>query len=343
MAFSGIVQLSDLDDFIAPSQECIKPVPVQKKPGGAKKGARIRVGQDGSYTEELEGGGVRKLEKASITLADCLACSGCITSAETVLVEQQSGQQLDKVLRAKREGAVDSQFDLVVASLQLQPLLSLAHKFGLASAQEAAEKVSAFLRSQGADVVVDTRACEDVTLIEHQEEFLSLKREGHFKFPLLTSSCPGWVCYAEKTHGSWILPHISRVRSAQQVAGAFAKTHLSGRRGVDPARLFHLTLMPCFDKKLEASRADFADPDTGAKDVDLVITTVELEQMMEEKGVDFAQLEGRKLDSLFGGEEETGVLRGNKGSGSGGYAENVFLHAVKELHGGSPSEPLNYR
>jgi iron only hydrogenase large subunit-like protein len=28
---------------------------------------------------------------------------------------------------------------------------------------------------------------------------------------------PGWICYAEKTHGSWVLPYISRVKSAQQV------------------------------------------------------------------------------------------------------------------------------
>jgi hypothetical protein len=27
----------------------------------------------------------------------------------------------------------------------------------------------------------------------------------------------GWICYAEKTHGNWILPYISRVKSAQQV------------------------------------------------------------------------------------------------------------------------------
>ena len=31
MAFSGILQLTDLDDFISPSQECIKPVQVEKK------------------------------------------------------------------------------------------------------------------------------------------------------------------------------------------------------------------------------------------------------------------------------------------------------------------------
>ena len=31
MAFSGVLQLTDLDDFITPSQECIKPVKVEKK------------------------------------------------------------------------------------------------------------------------------------------------------------------------------------------------------------------------------------------------------------------------------------------------------------------------
>ena len=35
--FSGIVQLTDLDDFIAPSQECVKPVPSAVKPGMATK------------------------------------------------------------------------------------------------------------------------------------------------------------------------------------------------------------------------------------------------------------------------------------------------------------------
>ena len=37
MAFSGIVQLTDLDDFIAPGQECIKPVKIEKK-GPRQKG-----------------------------------------------------------------------------------------------------------------------------------------------------------------------------------------------------------------------------------------------------------------------------------------------------------------
>ena len=33
--------------------------------------------------------------------------------------------------------------------------------------------------------------------------------------PVLASACPGWVCYAEKTHGSYILPYISTTKSPQ--------------------------------------------------------------------------------------------------------------------------------
>lgn len=47
----------------------------------------------------LQDGGKQKLEKAKITLNDCLACSGCITSAESVLITQQSHEEIYRVLR----------------------------------------------------------------------------------------------------------------------------------------------------------------------------------------------------------------------------------------------------
>ena len=34
------------------------------------------------------------LKKATINLSDCLACSGCVTSAEEVLVNRQSSEEL---------------------------------------------------------------------------------------------------------------------------------------------------------------------------------------------------------------------------------------------------------
>ena len=95
--FSGALRLTDLDDFIAPSQECIKPVQVEKKTtktkaaaasssssssssssAVVKKGrAKISIDTSGDYLElNAATGQTQKLEKASITLADCLACSG---------------------------------------------------------------------------------------------------------------------------------------------------------------------------------------------------------------------------------------------------------------------------
>lgn len=35
--------------------------------------------------------------------------------------------------------------------------------------------------------------------------------------PLITGACPGWICYAEKTHGNMIIPHLSEIKSPQQV------------------------------------------------------------------------------------------------------------------------------
>lgn len=45
---------------------------------------------------------MQKLEKAKITLNDCLACSGCITSAESILITQQSHEELYRVLRLNK-------------------------------------------------------------------------------------------------------------------------------------------------------------------------------------------------------------------------------------------------
>ena len=63
--------------------------------------------------------------------------------------------------------------------------------------------------------------------------------------------------------------------------GSLVKTHLSAKLNVSREKIYHLTVMPCFDKKLEASRLNFKDDVTGSADVDLVITAVELEQVQQ--------------------------------------------------------------
>ena len=67
---------------------------------------------------------------------------------------------------------------------------------------------------------------------------------------------PGWVCYAKK-QSPGVLPHISNVKSPQQVMGTIVKRRVAAALGLDPAAVFHVAVMPCYDKKLEASRGDF--------------------------------------------------------------------------------------
>ena len=53
---------------------------------------------------------------------------------------------------------------------------------------------------------------------------------GELQLPMLASACPGWVCYAEKTH-SEMLPFISRTKSPQQVMGTLVKNWLGSKWG----------------------------------------------------------------------------------------------------------------
>src|SRR3989338_6319775 len=86
--FSGGLRLTGLDDFITPSQACIKPL--ASSSSGSSNKVAISLEDDGSYVQIHQSGAREVLSKAQISLNDCLACSGCVTSAESVLISAQS-------------------------------------------------------------------------------------------------------------------------------------------------------------------------------------------------------------------------------------------------------------
>jgi len=59
--------------------------------------------------------------------------------------------------------------------------------------------------------------------------------------------------------------------------GSLVKTYLPAFLERDvaatPNQLYHVSVMPCYDKKLEASRQDFYDDIYSTRDIDCVITT----------------------------------------------------------------------
>lgn len=166
--------------------------------------------------------------------------------------------------------------------------------------------------------------------------------------PLLTSECPGWVCYAEKTQPQ-ALPFVSTAKSPQQVMGEVVKRVVAAQAGVAPAAVYHATVMPCFDKKLEASRRDFYDEVQQADAVDTVLTAGELLQHWEAEKVDFAALEpappsAHPLSGFAPGSDGAAMVGSvQHHAGSGGYADFVFRYAAHRLFGAELASPVEFK
>jgi iron only hydrogenase large subunit-like protein len=106
------------------------------------------------------------LEKTTITLADCLACSGCVTSAESVLVNQQSLEEFEKHFENVPEGS------MFVLSIAPQSRASIAAYYN-SNIKDTLAKLTHFFKSQfGAQYVLDTNWSRNFTHLEICHEFV---------------------------------------------------------------------------------------------------------------------------------------------------------------------------
>ena len=313
---SAILSADDLNDFINPGVACIKPVETLPKQQPTEDANPYEV-----TTEEKVNAGTAP--PAQISLTDCLACSGCVTSAEAVLVSLQSHSEvldtLDKYaelrppwLQAPRENGVqnginggDKDGKLFIASVSPQTRASLAATYNV-SEREAGHMITQLLsgpyglRAGGRHGsaftwVVDTNIMREACLVasaqEVQQSLASLP-EGQKK-PILTSVCPGWICYAEKKDPH-ILPHLSKLKSPQALTGTLLKSILAKKFAIPAEKIWHMAIMPCFDKKLEASRGELTslawagrEGGEAVRDVDCVITARELLMLAESRDISF--------------------------------------------------------
>jgi len=87
--------------------------------------------------------------------------------------------------------------------------------------------------------------------------------------------------------------------------------------------------MPCYDKKLEASRQDFYNDIYSTRDVDCVITTGELELIMMEYGWDLEKEVPGELELEvrhdFGDVQLPEMIQ-HAGTSSGSYLHSIILH-----------------
>lgn len=198
--------------------------------------------------------------------------------------------------------------------------------------------------------------------------------------PMLASSCPGFVCFVEKTVKDAV-PNLCTVKSPMAIAGSIFKHGLlqniinpdaagainraEKKKNIEKS-VYHVSIMPCHDKKLEAERKDLAwegfskDHESLVPDVDLVLTSSEIWSVIitassDEDDKDEAKLKkaqeylrGLPLAPIKSG--SNGILVTNKSydcndcnpiasevastmKGSGSYADFIFRYASMFLFG----------
>lgn len=256
---------------------------------------------------------------------NCAECGQCAAACPVGAITEIS--EIDRVWSALDD---PEKFVVVQAAPSIQ--VSLGEEFGLEPGTVVTGKLITALRRLGFDRVFSTEFTADLTIMEEGYEFIS-KITGGKKLPHITSCCPGWVKYAECNYPD-LLEHLSTAKSPQQMFSAIVKTYYAQKTGIDPAKIFTVSVMPCTAKKFEKARPEHRD--SGFQDTDAVLTTRELARMIKEAGLVFTNLEDGEYDQIMG--EATGAAAV---FGTTGGVTEAALRTVKEVLTGESLDRLN--
>ena len=208
--------------------------------------------------------------------------------------------------------------------MQIAPAVRVAvgEAFGLRPGKNVLNQLVSALKFMGVDEVYDTTFGADLTVIEESEEFLHRLEVGG-PFPMFTSCCPAWVKYLENENPKF-LRNISSCKSPQQMFGALLKDKYAKKDAEDGRTTYHISIMPCTAKKMEAARPEFTHD--GVREVDLVLTTQELIDMIKESGIQLRKMEYEAPDLPLGLGSGAGVIFGT----TGGVAEAVARYVLPD-------------
>ena len=260
-----------------------------------------------------------------ITQADCSLCGQCITHCPVgALRERDDTRQVFEALADPNK----------ITVVQVAPAVRTAwgEFMGLSPEQATVKRMVAALRRIGFDYIFDTNFAADLTIMEEGSEFLQrLKNPGAFKAPMFTSCCPGWVRFLKSQYPDMV-SQLSTAKSPQQMFGAVAKSYYAQLLGVDPQRIYSVSIMPCLAKKQEASLPTMESAGAGP-DVDVVLTTRELSRMIRAEHIIPAELKEEEFDEPLGVASGAGIIFG----ATGGVMEAALRSAYYLVTSKNPS------
>lgn len=255
--------------------------------------------------------------------SDCVLCGQCITHCPVGALRERSDTEkaFDAIADPNR-----------ITVVQIAPAVRAAWGEGLGLPPEKAtvNRMTATLRALGFDYVFDTSFSADLTIMEEGTEFLRRFRAGDTReLPMFTSCCPGWVRYL-KGHYPQLTGRLSTAKSPQQMFGAVTKNHFAKVLGVEPERLYCVSVMPCVAKKAEC---DLPTMHTEAgRDVDLCLTTRELVRMIRAERLHPETMAEEAFDAPMGPYSGAGVIFGT----TGGVMEAALRSAYYLTEGRNP-------
>ena len=239
---------------------------------------------------------------APISETECTFCGQCVSVCPTAALEKVDNNQ--EVLRA-----LNDPNKLVVVQTAPAVRVALGELFGMKPGTRVTGKMIAALKRLGFDYVMDTNFAADLTVMEEATELLHRIKTGG-RLPILTSCCPAWVNFIEFQFPE-LLDIPSSCRSPQEMLGVIAKTYFAKKIKVKPKDMVVVSVMPCLAKKYEIHRPELEHGE--AKNVDYVITTTGLADMIKEAAISFGNLPDEEFDSIMGESSGAAAIFGSTG------------------------------
>ena len=260
----------------------------------------------------------------SIDEADCALCGQCITHCPVGALRERD--DTEKVWKA-----IEDKDKIVVAQVAPAVRAAWGEELGLAPEDAKVGKILDALKRMGVDYVFDTTFSADLTIMEEGTEFLKRFTSGELKErPMFTSCCPGWIRFI-KSQFPHLVKQLSTAKSPQQMFGAAMKTYFAEKLGVEPEKIYTLSVMPCVAKKGEREMELYYEEYAG-HDIDAVITTRELVRMIRSAHISPDTLEDIASDRPMQEGSGAGVIFG----ATGGVMEAALRSAYYLLKNENP-------